>query len=241
MKRILVLALFTFTILQGKQFPSFVQKCKLSDTNINDCLKNRAQEFSKYLADGVRAFKIPALKNFTIPEMKVRLPWTSGTYKNALYEPIYVYHADSFEMDLDKGIIVFNLSSPRASLRANYVLDGKLIQIPFHGEGVVTATAENITSSITVTGKKTTRNGKEYFDFESGRFKFGKHTIKSVYFANLFDGNVALTERINEVIFANREEMFEEFFPLLEVVMDDLVRRIFVGVFGTFSLDELFD
>ncbi|GJQ84876.1 hypothetical protein Trydic_g494 [Trypoxylus dichotomus] len=238
---VVVFLSFLFGLSHGKELPSFINKCKLSDPAINECMKNRVQEFTKYLPEGVKELRLLSVKNYVVPEMTLKLPWANVTLKDAKFEPLYDYVVDTFNMDLDKGELKIKLSHKYISLKADYVLDGKLIQLNIHGEGKAEAKTVDIVGDATITGKKKSKNGQEYFEVETATYKFTKHKLDNVYLSNLFGDNVELTKRINDLISENREELFADAYPALEIIMSSLILNLFKAPFNTFSLGELFD
>ncbi|GJQ84877.1 hypothetical protein Trydic_g495 [Trypoxylus dichotomus] len=243
MKAALVVIFLCFGVCPsfGRKLPSFVTKCKLKDPEVVSCVKNRIEEYQKYIIDGVKEFHIPNLNPYVVPQVNIQLSWMNSTFTNVEVYSINNYTIDNFDMDFDEGFLKVRMSHKSVSMKGPYEMDGKLSQLNFHGEGEMENDNSGIVGDITVNGKKVTRHGKEYFEMDSATYKFASYKVDRVYFSNLFANNAELTERVNKIINENSDELFADTYPAVEKIIDALVVNIIKATFGRYSLDELFD
>ncbi|GLV39171.1 uncharacterized protein CBL_06222 [Carabus blaptoides fortunei] len=89
------------------------------------------------------------------------------------------------------------------------------------------------------TGKRYTKNEKEYIKFDNGHVDM---TIKGIkfYFDNLINGNPELTKSTNNVLNENNQTLLPELNPVLAETFISIRLNVLNIMFTRYSLDELF-
>lgn len=85
------------------------------------------------------------------------------------------------------------------------------------------------------------KNGKTYIkmgDAHDQKIKYGK---ANVYFEKLFGDNEELTQRINQLINENIDELSKSIVPLVEQSFVTVVTEIIQNFWNEYSLEEAFD
>lgn len=83
------------------------------------------------------------------------------------------------------------------------------------------------------------RRGKEYITFDNIQLelRFGKTNL---VFEDIFRGNQELTDRTNQLISENIQDIITEIKPVIDGTIGNFVLSLVHDVFARYSVDDLF-
>lgn len=141
---------------------------------------------------------------------------------------------------MEKNIIHLNLYIPRLEMRANYIMDGRILMLPITGNGIAHG---NFTEIDVIVALQLTRYCNErtglihervediYVDFEIG--------YATVYLDNLFDGDETLSAAMNLFLNDNWNMVIAEIRPKLEETIATLIMDFTNVIFSMFPENVL--
>lgn len=99
-------------------------------------MKKALMDIRVHIRESIKELKIPAFKPYTFPAAHLTTGWMNATLTNIRSYYADVYEIDTFKIDFDNNpFIEMTYTYPYSQLKADYKLDGKLLQLTIHGEG----------------------------------------------------------------------------------------------------------
>ncbi|XP_053692816.1 protein takeout-like isoform X1 [Sabethes cyaneus] len=143
------------------------------------------------------------------------------------------FTADPTKMDL--GILV-----PVASLIGGYKINGKVLILPIQGEGHSNMTMENCHIQLKWTGKLVDRaNGKKHYQVDKLKATFDT-TRFYMHFSNLFNGDKALGDNMNQFLNDNWQDILKELKPAIVNAFVQIFQSVVSNVFNKVPYAEMF-
>lgn len=98
----------------------------------------------------------------------------------------------------------------------------------------------NLQVRTEISGSRIVKKGKEFVDFNkiSLDLQFGERN--SLVFEDIFRGNKELSDQTNKILSENVQAIMMEIKPVFHETVSQLVLGLLKGVFGRFSLEDLF-
>lgn len=128
---------------------------------------------------------------------------------------------------------------PRCEFIGDYVVDGKILVLPITGKGPFNLTAYGLNLRIHLNGDFVEHRNKTYIVLKNFQADLNMDKF-TVHLENLFNGNKALGETMNNVLNDNWQELNKELSPAF---VDAFGKNILNGankVFAKNSVDKLF-
>lgn len=96
-----------------------------------------------------------------------------------------------------------------------------------------------VSAKALISARKTKRNSKEYLvpNEADVDVAFGG---ASLHFTDIVKGNPMLTEKFNEILNENIQQVLVDVKPVIVEMLGKVILRLVSGVFDTFPLNELF-
>ncbi|XP_049286339.1 uncharacterized protein LOC125765363 [Anopheles funestus] len=216
-------------------------RCKAGDES---CITQAISDtFHKYQS-GVPGLGLASLDPLRIDEMDI----VQGTgpvnivlnFKNVDitgFKDVLVKKAKGFTAN--PNVMEMNLLLPVASLVGSYKIKGKVLILPIQGEGASNMTMVNCDFLMKWNGGLEKRNGKEYFQMNKIKATFDT-TRFYMHLTNLFNGDKALGDNMNQFLNDNWEDILKELKPAIIGAFTNIFRAIISNVFENVPYDELF-
>uniref|UniRef100_A0A182W181 Uncharacterized protein n=1 Tax=Anopheles minimus TaxID=112268 RepID=A0A182W181_9DIPT len=230
------------TLGSGIKLPASYSRCKKGD---EPCVVQAISDtFHKYQS-GVPGLGLASLDPLRIDEMDI----VQGTgpvnivlnFKNVDitgFKDVIVKKAKGFTAN--PSVMEMNLLLPVASLVGSYKIKGKVLILPIQGEGASNMTMVNCDFLMKWNGALEKReNGKEYFQMNKIKASFDT-TRFYMHLSNLFNGDKALGDNMNQFLNDNWEDILKELKPAIIGAFTKIFRAIITNVFENVPYDELY-
>ncbi|XP_053667171.1 uncharacterized protein LOC128716272 [Anopheles marshallii] len=220
----------------------YLARCKVGD---EPCIVQAVTDtFHKYQG-GVPGLALASLDPLRIDEMDI----VQGTgpvnivlnFKNVDitgFKDVIVKKAKG--LTASPNVMEMNLLLPVASLVGSYKIKGKVLILPIQGEGASNMTMVNCDFLMKWNGGLEKRaNGKEYYQMNKIKATFDT-TRFYMHLTNLFNGDKALGDNMNQFLNDNWEDILKELKPAIIGAFTKIFRAIISNVFENVPYDELF-
>ncbi|KAJ1527735.1 hypothetical protein ONE63_007692 [Megalurothrips usitatus] len=236
---ILVVGLAAVQLAASKNLPSNWPACKRNDPDLKTCVRDAALIAIKEISEkGAKEFGVFPLDPMRISAIDI--DQGSGPVSIELhFTDLDIYGLKGCEMgpvdvDVEKYHFHAPVSFPKgAVMKGRYRVDGKVLVLPIKGEGKAELQLENITAWVDLKGKEQIRKGVKYIGVESFDFDFETTRLK-ISMENLFNGNKALSENMNNFMNQNWNEILQELKPAVKQAFGsawgDVSNRIFTKI-----------
>ncbi|XP_050499136.1 uncharacterized protein LOC126879864 [Diabrotica virgifera virgifera] len=222
-----------------RKLPPVVTQCYRNDPKVNECLLDNILSLRPKLGHGVPELFIPALSPLKVDRAELH---PDKSLNVDLYN-INLYGLDSFNLksiDLDVKTLKagLDISWDSVGLVTDYKMVGKLLILAIdtvgHGFGNLT----KIKADAGLVLDKEIKRGKEHLKINKMdiNLKIGSYNMS---FDKFFGDNAELNAKGNELLNDNTSLFLEEFIPVIETVVKDIVRSLFTTLFKKFSYDTL--
>ncbi|KAF5299975.1 hypothetical protein FQA39_LY11348 [Lamprigera yunnana] len=243
MQRLIILGAI-ISLTTAASIPSYIQKCRLNDPQLQQCLLKFVEDLQPHLADGVPELKLPPFNPFVIPLVKLEQRGDALNYKVTLTDTkIYglhnfkisklEYHPETLAFD---GLLTFNA----LNFDTKFDINGKILAIQINGKGIFKGDMGPSTGSLKVSGELVERNGKKYYNPVDVIAKIGISNYTGTIEFQAGE-NQQLTNVLNTVFNEHSKELLNEVLPELEKTAADVLRQIIImSISSNISYDELF-
>lgn len=238
----LVLLVALSTCFAAK-FPAGYTLCKPEDEK---CLFERiAATFAQH-AQGIPELNLVALDPLKIAKMDIVQGKDSPINVVLNFKDVdltglsqaTVNKANGFNANPTK--MELSLQAPVASLVGGYKINGKVLVLPIQGEGKSNMTMENINLQLKWTGKLVDRaNGKQYYQLDKLKATFDT-TRFYMSFSNLFNGDKALGDNMNQFLNENWQDILKELKPAIIDAFTQIFQSVISNVFNKVPYNELY-
>uniref|UniRef100_A0A182PS73 Uncharacterized protein n=1 Tax=Anopheles epiroticus TaxID=199890 RepID=A0A182PS73_9DIPT len=226
----------------GIKLPATYTQCKAGDEPcIVQAITNTFQKFQS----GVPALGLASLDPLRIDEMDI----VQGTgpvnivlnFRNVDitgFKDVIVKKAKG--LTASPNVMEMNLRLPVASLVGSYKIKGKVLILPIQGAGTSNMTMVNCDFLMKWNGAlQKHENGKEYYQMNKIKATFDT-TRFYMHLTNLFNGDKALGDNMNQFLNDNWEDILKELKPAIIGAFTKIFRAIITNVFDNVPYDELF-
>ncbi|GJQ86327.1 hypothetical protein Trydic_g9023 [Trypoxylus dichotomus] len=231
-----VLSLVALVTAGEYDLPSYIPKCSLSDPNLGDCIKDKANIVIPILAKGDPKLGISSISPLQIAIAEAK----------ALQLIVYDVFTDDLKdlkvakasFDVKSGKAAFTLSLDRIdSFSQNYTFtNGMLLGLPVSGHGKYTVKLIGITIDYTADVKTYEKGGDTYIRLEND--KCSSNLERGYYhFENLQSPN---EKDINQYVDDHWQEYRAQLKPAIEFYLTEIVHVPIAKIFEKFPLNKIF-
>ncbi|XP_050438825.1 protein takeout-like [Adelges cooleyi] len=216
--------------------------CRLSDPNLNQCIRKALNEAMTDIARGVPRLGLPPLDPLSMHSLEV----SNGEGQSQIvfkFRDLDMYNLGSFAI----STINFDPNSYKCFIgieakdniiyKGFYEVNGYLFKLPVTGKGRCEVSMDNYKTNITIQFQKITSNGKHFLKpvnlsktMSTSRMRFNFH--------NLFNGNKVLGDTVNNLMNQNWMEMLKYLEPTFTKMLDQLYIRYATAFFQKVPMDE---
>ncbi|KAF2898127.1 hypothetical protein ILUMI_08051 [Ignelater luminosus] len=232
-----------FSYIATRDIPSHIKKCKLTTTEeVSKCILERIKELTPRLAKGIPELKIPPLDPSFVPRMEIDAEiGLHMVFTNISLRGLLNTHVLDIRFDFEKYIASTHFLIPFVQIDAICSIDIKAPILTLSNSGVAHANVSEIDAKGTRKFSTVKKNGKTYIKMEDEHdqdIKYGKATVR---FEKLFGDDEELTQRINQVINENLDELSKPIVPIVQESVVTLMTGILQNFWDEYSLEEAFD
>ncbi|XP_046393797.1 protein takeout-like [Ischnura elegans] len=225
--------------------PDFVKPCSRNDPKLNECALKQGPVVIPKLKDGIRKYRIPKLEPLRVDQIKVDQDQSAAVGINLVANDIDIHGVSQaqlkdIDIQVDPPVFKMKFFIPRVELLAKYDISGKVLILPIQGKGDANITMVNLNLDFDFDGEWVKKeDGLKYMKMKNHHIKYdmARNYIK---LDNLFNGNKALGDRMNEFMDVNWREVTQELGPPIADALALVIRSIASGIVEQVPLENIF-
>ncbi|KAG5681947.1 hypothetical protein PVAND_011348 [Polypedilum vanderplanki] len=227
------------------QYPSNYPRCNFGDS---ECIMKAVSQVLKLAVDGIPEMKIPGFEPLYVKTVSILQDGNSNvaiklTLNDALIYGISnasIYKINGFEEDPKKSKYEIHAKLPNLKIVSKYNIDGKILILPIQGNGNGLLNFKDADLKFKFKLEPFAKEDSQLYTKISKirlQFNTSKFTIN---LENLFNGNKALGDNMNQFVNENWEIIFQELRPAITEALTKVVSGIVDSVFQTVPYKSLF-
>ncbi|KAH8420923.1 hypothetical protein KR222_009836, partial [Zaprionus bogoriensis] len=220
----------------------FVKVCYRDSPDLNTCARESFNTLKPRLMEGMPELFIPPMEPLRVPEIKMDQDsgaiYLHSTYKNVKITGISKHKLNDLRIDPSQLKFVFSMTFPKLYLESEYSIKGKIMMMPLLGDGNCKLELMNISMQTELYGQEYSKNGASYLKIKDIKVKYDLSNVH-IQLDNLFNGDKALGQRMNDFLNENWKSLADEVRPLMNKALVDILRASIDKLFDAFSYDEL--
>ncbi|XP_017119144.1 protein takeout [Drosophila elegans] len=225
-----------------KSLPSFLKVCHRDSPDLNTCARESYEALRPRLMDGIPELYIPAMEPLVVPQVKMDQDsgaiYLHSVYRNVKVTGISKHTVNEMRLEPSKLKFIVSLTFPNLHMESDYSIKGKIMMMPLLGDGHCKVDLTNITMRTELIGQEYNKNGANYLKINTVNVKYELSDVH-IHLDNLFNGDKALGDRMNEFLNENWKALAEEVRPLMSKALVDILRASVDKLFSSFSYDDL--
>ncbi|KAJ3651220.1 hypothetical protein Zmor_017271 [Zophobas morio] len=220
-----------------------IKKCQRKDSNFNKCLVGAIEHVLSKSTSPIKEIGIPTLEPLAVPSLTIGAG--SGAvafdqnYKKLKLTGISTVKCSKADVNFSTKTLFLECKSPLVRLNFDYEIHGKILLLPIFGKGPGSMDLENVGLQLTFNLEEQEKKGKKHYKVASQKFVLNPQLVK-FKLENLFDGDKALGDNINQVLNDNWSEVLADVKPSYEEAFGKIFSSIFNNVLGKMSTTEIF-
>lgn len=128
---------------------------------------------------------------------------------------------------------------PKITITGKYKIDGRVLVLPIQGDGKAHLVFDNADLIVRYKPKVIEKNGKKYI--QTQRFQLDFDTTQlHINLENLFNGDKALGDNMNQFLNANWRDILQELKPAITFAVEEILKGIINRIFMKVPYDEIF-
>lgn len=128
---------------------------------------------------------------------------------------------------------------PKLTINGKYKIDGRVLVLPIQGEGNAHLEFDNANLVVKYKPKVIEKNGKQYIQTDKFNLEFDASKLH-VNLENLFGGNKALGENMNQFLNTNWRDIFNELKPAITFSVEEILKAMINRIFLKIPYSEIF-
>ncbi|KAH8294841.1 hypothetical protein KR018_003528 [Drosophila ironensis] len=224
------------------RLPSFLKVCYRDAPNLNTCAKESFEVLRPRLMAGIPELYIPRMEPLIVPEVKMDQDsgaiYLHSVYRNVKVSGISNHTVNDLRLQPSKLKFILSLTFPKLHMESDYSIKGKIMMMPLLGDGHCVVELKNIKLQTELVGQEYKKNGANYLKIKNVEVQYQLSDV-NINLGNLFNGDKALGERMNQFLNENWKALAEEVRPLMTKALVDILRASVDKLFSAFSYDEL--
>ncbi|XP_030572088.1 protein takeout [Drosophila novamexicana] len=227
---------------KSSKLPAFLKVCHRDSPDLNVCARESFESLEPRLMDGIPELYIPPMEPLRVPEIKMDQDsgaiYLHSMYKNVKISGISKHTLNNLSIDPSQLKFTLSLTFPKLKLESEYSIKGKIMMMPMLGDGNCQVELTNITMATELFGEEYMKNGASYLRIKDIKVKYDLANVH-MQLDNLFNGDKALGQRMNDFLNENWKSLSDEVRPLMIKALVDILRASIDKLFEAFSYDEL--
>ncbi|XP_016979221.1 circadian clock-controlled protein daywake [Drosophila rhopaloa] len=225
-----------------KPLPSFLKVCHRDSPDLNTCARESYEKLRPRLMEGIPELFIPAMEPLIVPQVKMDQDsgaiYLHSVYRNVKVTGISKHTVNELRLEPSKLKFIVSLTFPKLHMESDYSIKGKIMMMPLLGDGHCKVDLINITMRTELIGQEYKRDEVNYLKINTVKVKYELSDVH-IHLDNLFNGDKALGDRMNEFLNENWKALAEEVRPLMSKALVDILRASVDKLFASFSYDDL--
>ncbi|XP_052125480.1 protein takeout-like [Frankliniella occidentalis] len=239
----LLIAVVTRTSAAAVKAGDLFDLCKRNDPQLNECVKDSITKLRATFKKGIPELRVPSLDPMVVPRISLNQgngPVSiTSSFKDLHIQGFSDVQINSVKVDLPNFRIDVDCYLPWFYTWGDYDIKGQILILPISGNGPSWSNYTDVRGRAVITGHEVVKKNKTYFGMEDMKFDVdvGHATI---HMDNLFNGNKALGDTMNQFMSDNWKAVYSELKPVINEAVGTLLRDVAKKIFDKFPLEELF-
>lgn len=128
---------------------------------------------------------------------------------------------------------------PKVTITGKYKIDGRVLVLPIQGEGNANLVFDNVNLIVKYKPKVVEKNGKQYIQTEKFQLELDPSRL-NIKLENLFRGDKALGDNMNQFLNQNWKEIYQELKPAITFAVEEILKGIINRIFLKIPYNEIF-
>ncbi|KAI8421687.1 hypothetical protein MSG28_009673 [Choristoneura fumiferana] len=237
---LIVLCVIAIIGSRASNLPSYIKPCSrsLPADQLTECVTQQARNIQLEFSKGIPQFGMEPLDPLALDEISAKAGTFNIKSKNLFLKGLKKMEIKEVRWNFDKNSGLMKMFG-NMTFQGDYETDGRLLLIPFKGNGKITVKALDTDILIKYKVRKNTdSNGVEYietYDLKQSQ------TYGRVWFhlTNLLGGD-SIGDTINQVMNDNWRDLIKELGPPYNKAVANKVHEIVNKLYKNVPFDELF-
>ncbi|XP_055327034.1 protein takeout-like [Sitodiplosis mosellana] len=243
MKLICTFGLF-ITLASAAKFPADIPQCKAADIQ---CLPRVITDIVHNHPNGHQGLSIPPLEPLRINRIDISQGSNSPIAIKLNFRDLdlsgisqsVINRVVGFGADPNSSKYEVYAVVPKITITGKYKIDGRVLVLPIQGEGNAHLVFDNTNLVVKYKPKVVEKNGKQYIQTEKFQLDFDPSRL-NINLENLFNGDKALGDNMNQFLNQNWKEIFNELKPAITFAVEEILKGIINRIFLKIPYDEIF-
>ncbi|CAB3377588.1 Hypothetical predicted protein [Cloeon dipterum] len=232
---------------QPVTLPSEFPLCFLKQEDYEKCLNNAIETGIRSLANGNPTLGMLPIDPMEITEMNL-MHGTGGpvnidlVFKNTTMSGLTSAKSISVSNEFLAGGANMHgeMLIPSLDLMADYVINGKILLLPIHGDGMANITLVHLKTTYVMENEIVKKkNGREHIKVNAFKLKLRPGKVYT-NFANLFNGDKRLSDQMNMFLNEHAIDIWGEISPTVEETFGEICKQIANRLFSQVPYTSIF-
>ncbi|XP_014245485.1 putative beta-carotene-binding protein [Cimex lectularius] len=223
--------------LEQHRIQNYVNICRRSDPEFDDCLRESIEKIKPHLANGIPELGLPGCDPVRLTEITSNQGKGESTvqiqYRNVEISGPSQFALISVSSDVVNGIVRMKLWIPDLSMKSDYSINEYMR--PIHAIGRHQANFSDMDVLAELQCERNTKGGEDYLNVRNAAVDM-QIGHASVYFS---DDQRKLGEELNQLINEKWQGIAEEMRPVLEKTIAGLFLAYSNRLFSQYPLDTI--
>ncbi|XP_035448948.1 protein takeout [Spodoptera frugiperda] len=227
----------------GLSLPEDFTRCRQKDPKLNECLKMAVPDALRRMKKGIPSLSVPQMEPLHVSSINVG----SGSgpvvitqmYRNIKLHGLTDTVLTLYKADLKNYRLRTDSITPKMEFIADYIMKGRILLLPIQGKGAANITMVNLVVKHDLIGEPVVKDGQTYMHIKEYRVKFIPQKVE-LYFSNLFNGDKALGDTMNQFLNSNSDLVFNELKESYEKSLSSVFQNVTNEIFDRVPMNKIF-
>ncbi|CAH1383474.1 unnamed protein product [Tenebrio molitor] len=220
------------------------KKCNRKRDDLDQCLSTAVADAVRQLGQPQSAIGLPSLEPLEIPSLTVG----AGTgpvgfaqnFHNVKIKGLTKDFTLKAKMDTKENILNLEFVYADFRIEADYEIDGRILVLPIRGKGPGLLVLERVKLNFNFFLEEYEKKNKKHYRVTKSEMAIEPGSIQFTL-SNLFDGDKALGDNINQVLNDNWKEVFADVKSGYESGLGQVISSLFQNLLDKVPISDLFD
>lgn len=128
---------------------------------------------------------------------------------------------------------------PKITVSGDYKINGRVLVLPIQGQGKANLVFENADLVVKYKPRVVVKKGKEYIQTEKFQLSFDTTRMR-INLENLFNGDKALGDNMNQFLNENWRDILNELKPSITFAVEGVLKAIINRIFSKVPYESVF-
>ncbi|XP_063930314.1 protein takeout-like [Zophobas morio] len=239
----ILICIYLVTVATAAKLPANFMKCNPKRSDFDQCLPKAVESAIRQLYQVYDELNLTVTEPLDVAALTIDAGsgpmGTKQVYKNLKTAGLEEITCSKAGFDFDKKRLSLQCLIPRYELTFDYELSGKILVLPITGRGPGLIILHDYKLGLVFDLKEYEKKGRRYYQVVGHKLDIDPKLIE-VKLDNLFDGDKALGDGMNQVMNENWKELFEDVKASYSEAFGSIFASIFNRLLAKVPISELF-